>query len=1097
MYVSRAQDDARDGGSIAAGDAFDKRTCGGRSAREVQRGNALIGAVDPDWGIMNTKSKARDRLTSAVGLIGALFSLALPALWTSELAWLPTILFLSVLAWQRAASSALVVAGAAAAATLAVPALDPAQNLLPLAALVLLALIALRPRRRGEPVVHGRFESILEHSDLLTLVTDGQDASSYANPAFLRLLGVNLDALVGRSAIELFHVDDRETLTELLAATKAGETAITKTDAPLRLALGDGDHAYLQARISRIERGPERGSIVIGATEVTEQVRAQSALAGSETRFASLFATSRDALLITRREDGVVVDFNDALTTLTGWSRDEGLGSKIDQVVPLADPSDLSTVFSLLDRDGEYVEYDTAIVRRDGRVIETTMSGRYAEIDGHRCVVAVLRDITENRRTEMALAESEHKFSSTFHRSPDAMSIVRLADGVFVDVNERFTQLFQRPAETIVGRAIMELQPTLDLDRLVPMADLAEHDTRSTEFANVEVNLEVGDRTIPTLVSTTIAEINGQPCAVSLIKDMSELERARRALEDSEARFRGAFEHAPIGMMLIDPERGRIMQVNRMLCDLLGYDPETLLKQAPASLLPEEDRDEHHEELAALRSGTETEISRETRYLRADGKAIWTNRHVVLQRAPDGTPVHMIVQITDVTDLKTSREQMEKLAFYDTLTGLANRRLFTDRLEQAVRHAVRSGGPTALMYLDLDNFKRVNDSLGHEAGDELLRGVAGRLQQCVREEDTVGRFGGDEFTILLNQVRDGRSASRVARKVLKALAEPIMIANHEFRVTTSIGITLAPDDGTDPATLIKNADLAMYRAKERGRDNYQFFSEDMNTRAMDRLILENELRGALGGEEFELFYQPQVSVDEQKLVGMEALLRWRHPRRGLLAPDNFINVAEESGLIVPLGEWTIRRACEQIRILRNRTGSSVRIAVNISARQFADPNLPDVVEQALRSSALDPASLELEITETMLMHDIEEAIAMLERLHGIGVSLAVDDFGTGYSSLNYLKRLPIDRVKVDQTFVSDIPDSEDDVAITSAVIAMAHQLKLDVVAEGVETPAQLEFLAAAECELAQGFLFGEPLPFKEAEAIVGRYLATTASETGT
>ena len=231
---------------------------------------------------------------------------------------------------------------------------------------------------------------------------------------------------------------------------------------------------------------------------------------------------------------------------------------------------------------------------------------------------------------------------------------------------------------------------------------------------------------------------------------------------------------------------------------------------------------------------------------------------------------------------------------------------------------------------------------------------------------------------------------------------------------------------------------------------------------------------------------------------MEALLRWRHPRRGLLAPDNFIHVAEESGLIVPLGEWTIRKACEQIRILRNRTGSSVRIAVNISARQFSDPNLPDVIEQALRASALDPASLELEITETMLMHDIEEAIAMLERLHGIGVSLAVDDFGTGYSSLNYLKRLPIDRVKVDQSFVSDIPDSEDDVAITSAVIAMAHQLKLDVVAEGVETRAQLEFLAAANCELAQGFLFGEPLPFEEAKAIVGQYLfGTGGSETGT
>ena len=1095
---SRAQDGARVGSSIAAGNALYTRACGDRDAQGDQRGDVLNGAVDPGWGIMKTKSKAHSRLKPIIGLAGALLMLLPPVLLATDIAWLPTLAAVAILAWQRASRRALIVAGAAALAVLATPTLDLMQSLVPLAALSLLAILAQRPRRRGEPVVRGRFESILEHSDLLTLVTDEQDATSYANPAFLRLLGIDLDALVGRPAIELFHVDDRETLAALLAATRVGEAAITRTDAPLRLAVANGDHAYLQARINRIEGGPERGSIVMGATEVTERVRAESALAGSETRFASLFATSRDALLITRREDGVIVDFNDALTTLTGWSRDEGLGNSINQVVPLADPSDLGTVFSLLDRDGEYVEYDTAIVRRDGRVIEITMSGRYAEIDGHRCVVAVLRDITENRRTEMALAESEHKFSSTFHRSPDAMSIVRLADGVVVDVNERFTQLFQRRTEDIVGRAVMELQPTLDLDRLVPMAELASRDTEGAEFANVEVDLKIDDRTVPTLVSTTIAEINGQPCAVSLIKDMSELERARRALEDSEARFRGAFEHAPIGMMLIDPERGRITQVNRVLCDLLGYDPQVLLKKRPASLLPSEDRAEHDYELAALQSGTETEISRETRYLRADGEAIWTNRHVVLQRAPDGTPVHIIVQITDVTDLKNSREQMEKLAFYDTLTGLANRRLFTDRLEQAVRHAVRTGRPTALMYLDLDNFKRVNDSLGHEAGDELLRGVAGRLQQCVREEDTVGRFGGDEFTILLNQVRDSRAAGRVARKVLTALVEPIVIANHEFRVTTSIGVTLAPDDGIDPATLIKNADLAMYRAKERGRDNYQFFSEDMNTRAMDRLILENELRGALGGEEFELFYQPQVSVDEQKIAGMEALLRWRHPRRGLLATDNFIHVAEESGLIVPLGEWTIRKACEQIRILRNRTGSSVRIAVNISARQFSDPNLPDVIEQALRASALDPASLELEITETMLMHDIEEAIAMLERLHGIGVSLAVDDFGTGYSSLNYLKRLPIDRVKVDQSFVSDIPDSEDDVAITSAVIAMAHQLKLDVVAEGVETHAQLEFLAAANCELAQGFLFGEPLPFEEAKAIVGQYLfGTGGSETGT
>jgi diguanylate cyclase (GGDEF)-like protein/PAS domain S-box-containing protein len=537
-------------------------------------------------------------------------------------------------------------------------------------------------------------------------------------------------------------------------------------------------------------------------------------------------------------------------------------------------------------------------------------------------------------------------------------------------------------------------------------------------------------------------------------------------------------------MMLVRPEDGRITQVNRVLCDLLGYPATELVDATAESLLPPDDRPDYVRFRDALLEGRGEDLLVEARYQRRDGSMLWTNRHMVVQRDPEGAPILTIVQIADITEMKESRERMEKLAFYDTLTDLANRRLFNDRLEQAVKHAVRTGEPAALMYLDLDNFKRVNDTLGHEAGDELLRAVAERVRACVRDEDTVGRPGGDEFTILLNQVRGARGAGRVARKILASLDAPIRVGSHELRVTTSIGITLAPDDGRDPQTLMKNADLAMYRAKERGRDTHQFFSDDMNTRAMERLVLENELRVALRSDQFALYYQPKVQLDTGRVVGLEALVRWHHPERGLLPPDTFIQVAEESGLIVGLGEWSLREACRQLSILHELDGEPVHVAVNLSARQFADPGLRKLVNRALTESSLAPRWLELEITETMLMEDIEEAILTLDALQDLGVALAIDDFGTGYSSLNYLKRLPIDHVKVDRSFVSDIPRNADDMAITAAVIAMAHQLNLSVVAEGVETREQMAFLCEHRCEFGQGYLFGPPLPFERVKDLI-------------
>ncbi|MEE4301479.1 MAG: EAL domain-containing protein [Pseudomonadales bacterium] len=917
----------------------------------------------------------------------------------------------------------------------------------------------------------------LDRSALLTLVIDEQGRARHASPALLELLGASATTIAGRDALTLFHPDDRAVLQRRVREARNRGSGRAVRLPRLRLDTASAGPVWLQARVVRMDDDVQRGNVVLSAIEAT----APGSTDG-EPSFATMFATSRHAVLVTRAEDRVVVDFNEAFTLLTGWSRDEGAGQLRERLLPLADEADTQLVDARLEEAGGIEDLECATITRDGRLVEIALSARYADIDGDRCIIAVLRDLTEHRRTEMALAESEEKFARIFHSSPDAMSIVRVADGVIIDVNDGFTRLFERGRDAIVGRTVRELRPYGSAeDALHWLSDATQDRT------NLEVELALPRGVIPALVSTTHSEINGEACAIALIKDMSELARARQALEDSERRFRGAFEHAPIGMMLVGPN-ARISQVNRTLCDLLGYGRSELVGRDPDSLVHEADREEHRRIRRELLGGEADEATLETRYLRRDGSVIWTNRHVVLQRATDGTPVHVIVQVQDITDLKTSRERMEKLAFYDTLTGLANRRLFTDRLQQAVRHAVRTGRPTALMYLDLDNFKRVNDSLGHEAGDELLRTVARRLQDSVRSEDTVGRFGGDEFTILLNEPCDSHGASAVAQKVLASLADPIMVSGHEFRVTTSIGLTLAPDDGTDPQTLLKNADLAMYRAKERGRDNYQFFSEALNERAMDRLIVENELRAALRSDEFELYFQPQVSVSSGEIIGLEALLRWRHPRRGLLAPGAFIRVAEESGLIVPLGGWSIRRACEQLAMLRQRTGADMRIAVNISARQFSDPSLPTTVANALETSGLPASALELEITETSLMHDVDEAIRMLEALKRLGLSLAVDDFGTGYSSLAYLKRLPLDRVKVDRTFVSDIPENEDDVAITSAVIAMAHQLKLDVIAEGVETRAQLDFLAAADCEIAQGYLFGQPMPYEDVEDAVLRLL---------
>ncbi len=428
---------------------------------------------------------------------------------------------------------------------------------------------------------------------------------------------------------------------------------------------------------------------------------------------------------------------------------------------------------------------------------------------------------------------------------------------------------------------------------------------------------------------------------------------------------------------------------------------------------------------------------------------------------------------SDISQIKDSEEQIRSLAYYDPLTNLPNRRLLEDRLQVALAHAHRNHGRVAVMFVDLDRFKRINDSLGHEVGDQLLIEIARRLKACLREDDTVARMGGDEFVIVLSEIENEDAPAHAASRLIDSLRKPVVIEGRELVVTTSIGISLYPDDGKDAPTLIKNADVAMYRAKDDGRNSFQLYQATMNARSLEHLALEASLHHALERDQMVLHYQPIIDMRTREIVAAEGLLRWRHPDLGLVSPTDFIPLAEETGLIIPIGAWVLRTACLQHRAWRQTGMPPLKMMVNLSALQFRDPHLVKLVGNIIAETGIPPAQLVLELTESMLMDDSEYGIAVLEELRKIGVGLALDDFGTGYSSLAYLKRFPIDELKIDRLFIRDIDRNPGDAAIAHAIITLAHSMGLRVVAEGVESQDQLDILAENGCDMAQGFHFSQ------------------------
>jgi diguanylate cyclase (GGDEF)-like protein/PAS domain S-box-containing protein len=551
-----------------------------------------------------------------------------------------------------------------------------------------------------------------------------------------------------------------------------------------------------------------------------------------------------------------------------------------------------------------------------------------------------------------------------------------------------------------------------------------------------------------------------------------------------------AMESTFNGIMIVDLGQPNypLVYVNQAFERITGYQAQEVLgRQSDFLVRDNVDQPGVQDIRLAMQEGREGHAVLQS--YRKDGEAFWNEVNIAPVRNEQGAPSHYVTIFSDITNARNNADQLAHQAQFDLLTGLANRSVMLDRLKQAIGSGQRYHNRLVVAFMDLDGFKLINDSLGHEVGDELLREVAARLQACVRASDTVARFGGDEFVLLLMDP-GGQSAlaesqlTELVRRVLESVAAPLTLAGREVQVSCSIGLAAFPQDGDDAEILIKHADTAMYRAKELGRNGFQFFTQELQHRAQQQMDLGASLRLALERDEFELHYQPQVSLRSGRVVGVEALLRWRHPDKGLLGPAHFISFAEESGLIIPIGEWVMRRACAQNKAWQDAGLPPIPVAVNVSARQCAHQNLEEVVRSALASSGLPAHFLELELTESISMADPEHSVPMMQRMKAIGVELSIDDFGTGYSNMSYLKRFPIDRLKLDISFVREITTDPGSLAISDAIITMSHSLHLEVVAEGVETEGQLALLSQRHCDIVQGFYFSKALPADALEALL-------------
>jgi diguanylate cyclase (GGDEF)-like protein/PAS domain S-box-containing protein len=803
-----------------------------------------------------------------------------------------------------------------------------------------------------------------------------------------------------------------------------------------------------------------------------EHKRREEALRASELRYRQMFENNRAVKLLLDPDTGAIVDVNMAACDYYGYTRDEMLSMRIWDINVRGEEQVRAELSRAAAAGKTYFQFRH--MRSSGEIRDVEIHTGPIEVGTRKLLFSIVHDITERKRAEQALQQSEEKYRVIFDYAPVGI-YQSTRDGRFVTANITLARM--------LGYDSVEELLTKNLERDIyydtsQREELIRHFEPFAYANNVELQWKRKDGA-PIWVKLNVHGIrssHGTLFFEGFVYDFTEQKRAEEsgAAAEETLRNQSAAITASMDGIAIMNERLEFTYVNDSLAKLFGYPSDgSLLGRSLCDLY------EPHEQVRLITTivplvGQRGRWRGEATGTRRDG--VNFPQEISLTAIGGGG---MVCVVRDITERTYAEEQIKHLAYHDALTNLPNRLLFKDRLTVAISHAQRDGTHLAVLFLDLDRFKVINDSLGHNIGDQLLQAVAARVQACVRDSDTVARLGGDEFTVLLPRLNRSEDAAPVATKIIEAIRYPFHIEGREFFITTSIGISLFPDDGNDAETLIKNADTAMYQAKEVGRDNYQLFNAIVNAKALQRIALEHGLRKALASEEFRVYYQPIFDLRSGSVTGMEALLRWTHPELGAIPPSTFIPLAEATGIMIPIGTWALREACRQAKEWHDAGHKTLSLAVNLSVTQLQQADLVDRVRTILAETGFPAKFLELEITESSAMQSPETSIRMLYELKRLGLGISLDDFGTGHSSLSYLKRFPIDTLKIDQSFVRDIIEDPDTAAIVTAIIAMAHSLRLKVIAEGVEFTEQANFLRRHACDQMQGYLITPPVPGSE------------------
>ena len=951
--------------------------------------------------------------------------------------------------------------------------------------------------------------------------TDGRYLG--VNRAWEKFFGVPRETFIGKTVHDLYP-DNQEVADRLHAmdqvlwqhpGSQVYETSITTLHGMRH------DAIYYKATFTRAD-GSVAGLIgtIIDITERKQADVARNQLAA--------IVEHANAAIITRTLDGRIQSWNAGAEKLLGFTATEAIGKQISFTLPRGRPPNLQRNNENLLR-GEVVARESDRITKDGRVINVLTSHSPVRDDAGNIVGAsiILQDITAVKLAQTAVRESEERYRATFDNAPVGIMHTAIDDDRILRANAKLCELLGYTQDELVrmhtDQFIHPEYVGADQPKYRDAMLKGELDTYSSE--RLYQRKDGSDLWVNRTVSL-VKDAAGKPLYfIRIIEDISERMLSNRSR---------AMEHAVTRVLAESTTQDEAMSATlQTICEGLGWacgahwqwdeDAELLrcvktwhVDSKEVADFSAASRQETNEAPRWVGGAPNTRTSGLVRGVWFSGNPVWlpdvarqpgfrrgqaaakADLHCAFAfpilaggqplgimefygrdiKQPDETLLQVVRAIGSQLGQYLVRQQAEErvrhLAHYDELTGLPNRTMFNERLSHALAHARRTETSLAILFIDLDRFKNINDTLGHESGDRVLKEVAQRLRDCLRESDTVGRLGGDEFVVLIEEPPRPVNAGVVAQKILAAMGTPFLVQAQEFHITASIGISSYPGDGADMLTLMKNADIAMYRAKEQGKNNAQFYSAQINDHSIERLTLESSLRRALERNEFLLHYQPKLDIGSGRITGVEALLRWQQPAQGLIPPAQFIRLAEETGLIVPIGEWVLRTACAQNKAWQQQGLAPVRVAVNLSPRQFAQANLLEAVARVLKQTGLDPAFLELEITESVVMSNPEQAVILLRRLKAFGIHLAIDDFGTGYSSLNYLKRFPLDTLKIDRTFIRDLPGDSDDAAITQAILAMAHSLRLNVVAEGVETAEQMRFLRDSHCDEIQGYYFSRP-----------------------